>query len=99
MTKILRSDTNNWTNGELFFNAVIWKNQDRLWGASRDLSDAMKKPPVMIQTDSPEDWMLKNYQWTHTELKDSNGEIILIRKLEGYEIPDTGGGEQCQTEQ
>jgi hypothetical protein len=89
-SKILRSETDDWTDGELFFNAIIWKKGYRLWGASQHLSKAMQKPIITEHIEDPEDWMLKQYQWNYTELQDPNGDKHLIRKRQGFEIIEGG---------
>ena len=75
-----------WSPGELLFNAVMWKNKYRLWGASAELSRVMARKP------SPQ---VSQKIWTYTELIDENGESHILSKLPDYPIPnliETGGG-------
>jgi hypothetical protein len=93
VSKILHhADTATWTTPELVFNAVMWKHGWRLWGASRSLSQVMKKPVLTIDADEagldPERIMAHNYVWTHTTMTDMNGDIHLVRKKENIEIID-----------
>ncbi len=62
------NEINNWTPGELLFNATIRAQKWRLWGASLVLSEVMA-----YKKSTPE-----SYEWVSTELKDENGEIRLI---------------------
>lgn len=88
LSKILRqTGVDSWTEGELLFNAIMWREKYRLWGASRNLSKAMEKPKKEIE--NPEE--IPNYKWTYTELENPNGDIIIVKKLEGYQIPIKGG--------
>lgn len=85
VSKILHhSSVNEWEPGELLFNAIMWKNKYRLWGASRPLSQAMKRPVVPIDGDEAGidiDQALSHvYTWTHTTMTDPNGDIHLLRK-------------------
>jgi hypothetical protein len=93
ISKILHhSDTATWTNPELVFNAVMWQKGYRLWGASRPLSQAMKKPVLVIDADEagldPERIMAHNHTWTHTTMTDMNGDIHLVRKKENFTVPN-----------
>ena len=58
------NEINNWTPGELLFNATIKAHKWRLWGASLFLSKVMayKKSEIV------------DYEWIYTELIDENGD-------------------------
>ena len=66
------NEVNNWTPGELLFNATIRAQKWRLWGASLALSEVMayKKPTSEC------------YEWVSTTLQDENGETHLVRGIE-----------------
>jgi len=85
VSKILHhSNVNEWSSGELLFNAVMWKNKYRLWGASRSLSQAMKRPVISVNADDAgldTDVILSHgYAWTKTTMTDPNGDIHLVRR-------------------
>ena len=69
------NEVNNWTPGELLFNATIRAHKWRLWGASLVLSEVMA-----YKKSTPE-----SYEWLSTDLKDENGEIHRIGGIE--ELP------------
>ena len=71
--------TEGWTKGELLFNAVMWKNKYRLWGASATLSKVMAQKPAVGRSSQICDY---------TELIDENGESHVTYKREGYEIKE-----------
>lgn len=76
------ASTDGWTKGELLFNAVMWHNGYRLWGASAPLSRVMARPDAP-QTDGSE-WVFE-----FTELIDENQEPHVVRLADGYTIPPT----------
>jgi len=85
VTKILHhSNVNEWEPGELLFNAIMWKNKYRLWGASRPLSQAMKRPVISVNADDAgldiELLESQGYAWTKTTMTDPNGDIHLVRR-------------------
>jgi len=90
VAKILHhSNVNEWSPGELLFNATMWKNKYRLWGASRPLSQAMKRPVVHVDADAEgldTDVILSHgYAWTHTTMTDPNGDIHLLKTSKIYD--------------
>jgi hypothetical protein len=36
-----------WTKEELLFNAMVWETGTRMWGASKELTDVMRKPETI----------------------------------------------------
>lgn len=68
----------HWTRGERLFNAIMWRNHWRLWGASQSLSKIMAYTP-----DDTDIMSVCDY----TELIDEHGESHLTYQREGYEIP------------
>lgn len=44
MTKQFGKGEEPWTDGELLFNAMIWATGTRMWGASKQLTEVMRKP-------------------------------------------------------
>jgi hypothetical protein len=60
-----------WSAGELVFNALVWKNQWRLFGASRDLTK------IMAYQKKADD----NVKWYATEILNVSGEDHLVWQL------------------
>jgi len=60
-----------WSAGELVFNALVWKYQWRLFGASRNLTK------VMAYTKKKDD----NTKWYATEILNASGEDHLVWQL------------------
>jgi len=44
MTKQFSNGDVPWTEGELLFNAMVWATGTRMWGASKELTDVMRRP-------------------------------------------------------
>ena len=44
MTKQFGSGDEPWSDGEPLFNAIVWATGTRMWGASKKLTDLMRKP-------------------------------------------------------
>jgi len=44
MTKQFGNGDEPWTEGELLFNARVWATGTRMWGASKELTEIMRKP-------------------------------------------------------
>ena len=44
MTKQFGTGEQPWTKGEFLFNAMVWKTGTRMWGASKELTDVMRRP-------------------------------------------------------
>jgi len=92
ISKILRQDKiDDWTDGELYFNAIMWREKYRLWGASQDLSKAMRKPFLEVDADEvgldADEILSYRYQWDYTELITDCGDSIVVKKRDGYLIP------------
>lgn len=62
----------SWSAGELVFNALVWKHQWRLFGASRDLTKIMA---YQKKTDD-------NVKWYATEILNASGEDHLVWQLQ-----------------
>jgi hypothetical protein len=92
MAKILRSDINAWTNGELYFNAIIWQDGFRLWGASQKLSKVMERQLKYVDADEAgyniDELVSMVSDWTFTELRNEHGDTVLVRKKDGFTIPN-----------
>jgi hypothetical protein len=92
MRKILKSDTSAWTNGELYFNAIMWQEGYRLWGASRNLSKVMERQLKHVDADEAgydiDELTSRVSDWTFTELRNEHGDTVLVRKKDGFVIPN-----------
>lgn len=44
MTKQFGNGEDPWSHGELLFNSMVWSTGTRMWGASKQLADIMRKP-------------------------------------------------------
>lgn len=44
MTKQFGTGNEPWTDGELLFNAMVWVTGTRMWGASKELTEVMRRP-------------------------------------------------------
>ena len=92
MSKILKhSNTDGWSPAELLFNAVMWKQKFRLWGASRPLSKVMRRPEkpqesIDLSDANVDTEYLLSHQlmWTHTTMTDPHGNVCLIRECKNY---------------
>ncbi len=74
--------TEGWSYGELLFNAVMWKNKFRLWGASAALSKVMAKCPDSTEHDPDKG----EFMWEFTELQDEHGDTHVTGKAPWYNM-------------
>ncbi len=86
MTKQFGTGDQAWTKGELLFNAMIWATGTRMWGASKALTEVMRKP----EKDS-------EVRWDTVELLKPRAEITVWSRDDGTPFPVLG--EQQVTEQ
>ncbi|MFA5332319.1 MAG: hypothetical protein WC342_08070 [Methanoregula sp.] len=73
MTKQFGSGDEPWTEGELLFNAMVWTTGTRMWGASKELTEVMRKPGTGVD----------NVTWDTVELLMPGTQITVWSREEG----------------
>lgn len=77
MTKQFGSGDKPWTEGELLFNAMVWATGTRMWGASKEFTEVMRKSG-------------KNSDviWDTVELLMPGAELTVWSRNDGSPFPD-----------
>jgi len=82
MVKAWRDST--WTTPQLVFNALVWDNDWRLWGSSKNLTVIMRKKEPEKEFDDPEEIEI---EWQRTELQTSRfSPYMTTWKKEGTDL-------------
>ena len=77
MTKQFGSGDKLWADGALLFNAIVWATRTRMWGASNELTDIMRKP-------------VKEYDivWDTVELLIPGAQLTVWTREDGKHFPN-----------
>jgi hypothetical protein len=79
MTKQFGIGDQAWTDGELLFNAMVWATTTRMWGASKGLTDIMKRPDKASEV-----------TWDTVELLTPEAQFTVWSRDDGIPFPSLG---------